>query len=154
MARHAREENREDRNEIREAETTGRNTRVPLGVPRPKLTVPDRPGYVRRWINDVEGRIQNAERGGYQFVEKEGLQVGGPDISNENRDLGTRHSYTVDKSTGMKAYLMEIKEEYFKEDQKVKMQAVDEVENAIKRGALDNSEARYVPKDGIKINRT
>lgn len=154
MARHARVENREERIETRDAENTGRSTRVPLGVPRPKLTVPDRPGYVRRWINDVEGRLQMAERGGYQFVEKEGLQVGGPDISNENRDLGTRHSYTVDKSTGMKAYLMEIKEEYFKEDQRIKMNAVDEVENAIKRGALDNSEARYVPKDGIKINRT
>lgn len=145
---------REDRTDSREE--TGRGTRVPLGVARPKLTVPERKGYVRRWVNDVEGRLQMAEQGGYQFVENQSFQVGGPDVSNENRDLGSRKSYVVDKSTGMKAYLMEIKEEYFREDQRIKMREVDEIDAAIKRGTLHDDDARYVPEKGkgIKISRT
>lgn len=137
-------------------EESGRSARVPLGVSRPKLAVPQREGYVRRWVNDVEGRLEMAERGGYQFVEDQSLQIGAPDIDNVNRDLGARMSRVVDKSTGMKAYLMEIKKEFHEEDQKIKMREVDDTENAIKRGALHEEEARYVPDKGrgIKISRT
>lgn len=137
-------------------EESGRSTRVPLGVSRPKLAVPQKEGYVRRWVNDVEGRLEMAERGGYQFVEDQSLQIGAPDIDNVNRDLGARMSRVVDKSTGMKAYLMEIKKEFHEEDQKIKMREVDDTENAIKRGALHEEEARYVPDKGkgIKISRT
>lgn len=143
---------RSERSDSREE--TGRSARVPLGVSRPKLAVPQRQGYVRRWVNDVEGRLGSAEQGGYQFVENKNFQIGAQDIDNENRDLGARVSRVVDKSTGMKAYLMEIPKEYHEEDQRIKMREVDETESAIKRGALDNNESRYVPKDGIKINRT
>ena len=147
MSRISRENTREE---------SGRSTRVPLGVSRPKLAVPQREGYVRRWVNDVEGRLEMAERGGYQFVEDQSLQIGAPDIDNVNRDLGARMSRVVDKSTGMKAYLMEIKKEYHEEDQRIKMREVDETENAIKRGALHEEESRYVPDKGkgIKISRT
>lgn len=148
---------RNDRGErVDSREETGRSTRVPLGVSRPKLAVPQRQGYVRRWVNDVEGRLQMAEMGGYTFVEDATMPVGAPDVDNGNRDLGARVSRVVDKSTGMKAYLMEIKQEYYEEDQKIKMREVDEVEDAIKRGALNDDEARYVPEKGkgIKISRT
>ena len=144
---------RSDRSESREE--TGRSARVPLGVSRPKLAVPQRQGYVRRWVNDVEGRLSSAEQGGYQFVENQSLQIGAPDVDNVNRDLGARTSRVVDKSTGMKAYLMEIKQEYHEEDQGIKMRELDEVDQAIKNGALNNDEARYVPDKGrgIKIER-
>lgn len=137
-------------------EETGRGTRVPLGVSRPKLAVPQRQGYVRRWVNDVEGRLQMAEQGGYQYVEDQSFQIGAADVDNVNRDLGARMSRVVDKSTGMKAYLMEIKKEYHEEDQRIKMREVDEIDNAIKRGALHDDDARYVPEKGkgIKISRT
>ena len=145
---------REDRKDTRDE--SGRSTRVPLGVSRPKLAVSKREGYVRRWVNDVEGRIQGAEQGGYQFAEDKSMQIGSPDIDNVNRDLGARVSRVVDKSTGTKAYLMEIKKEFHEEDQRAKMQEVDETESAIKRGALHASEARYVPEkgNGIKFSRT
>ena len=144
---------RSDRSESREE--TGRSARVPLGVSRPKLAVPQRHGYVRRWVNDVEGRLSSAEQGGYQYVENQSIQIGAQDVDNVNRDLGARTSRVVDKSTGMKAYLMEIKKEYHEEDQLIKMREVNETENAIKRGALHNEESRYVPEDGkgIKISR-
>ena len=141
------------RTETREAtrEETGRNKRVPLGVSRTKLAVPQRNGYVRRWINDSEGRLQMAEQGGYQFATDQSLQIGDPDIDNVNRDLGARVSRVVDKTTGQKAYLMEIKEEFYKEDQKAKAEKLDETDRAIRRGKLEKVDDQYIPDNGRGI---
>jgi hypothetical protein len=144
---------RAPREEVRDAsrEGEGRNERVPLGVARSKLSVPVRPGYQRRWINDAEGRIANAEAGGYQFAVDPNLQIGQQDIDNENRDLGARISRVVDKTTGQKAYLMEIKEEFYKEDQAAKVQKVEEVDRRIKKGKLETVEGGYIPDQGRGI---
>ena len=141
---------RENRENTREA--TGRSGRVPLGVARSKLSVPQRPGYVRRWVNDSEGRLLNAEQGGYQYATDQSVQIGSPDIDNENRDLGARISRVVDKSTGQKAYLMEIKEEFYKEDQESKAAKIAELDNQIKHGKLDDGEGRYIPDKGRGIH--
>lgn len=133
-------------------EATGRSTRVPLGVARSKLSVPVRPGYVRRWVNDTEGRLQQAQQGGYEFSTDQSLQIGSPDIDNENRDLGARVSRVVDKSTGQKAYLMEIKEEFYQEDQAMKQKAVKAKDDLIKHGKLDDDDSRYVPDKGRGIH--
>jgi hypothetical protein len=143
MAREPRAANRDE---------SGRSTRVPLGVARSKLSVPGREGYVRRWINDTEGRLANAESGGYQFVQDEKLQVGQQDIDNVNRDLGARTSRVVDKTTGQKAYLMEIKEEFYEEDQAAKVAAVEEVDRRIKTGKLEQVDESYVPDKGKGIS--
>lgn len=132
-------------------EEQGRNTRVPLGVARSKLSVAGRPGYVRRWINDTEGRLQMAEQGGYQFAEGPKLQIGAPDIDNQNRDLGARISRVVDKTTGQKAYLMEIKAEFYQEDQRAKIARVEEVDNRIRKGKLEQVDEMYVPDRGRGI---
>lgn len=133
-------------------EESGRNTRVPLGVARSKLSVTGRPGYVRRWINDYDGRLQNAEAGGYEFVMNDAVkQIGDADVDNENRDLGTRVSRVVDKSTGQKAYLMEIKEEFYQEDQRAKIAKVEEVDRRIRKGKLENVDEMYIPDDGRGI---
>lgn len=140
----------ESRDTSREAE--GRGARIPLGVARSKLSVPTRPGYQRRWINDEAGRIHNAEAGGYQFVNDSTLQVGDVDIDNGNRDLGARVSRVVDKGTGQKAYLMEIKEKFYEEDQREKVRKVEAVDKRIKKGKLsDELEGSYVPEKGAAI---
>jgi hypothetical protein len=131
---------------------TGRSKRVPLGVARSKLSVPTRQGYVRRWINDTEGRLINATEGGYEYAQDQSLQIGSPDIDNENRDLGARISRVVDKSTGQKAYLMEIKEEFYKEDQAAKQKDLDVTDNLIKHGKLNDEENRYIPEKGRGIS--
>lgn len=140
---------RQERAETREE--TGRSTRVPLGVARSKLSVPARPGYQRRWVNDKEGRLANAQAGGYQFVQDQNQQIGSPDIDNENRDLGARMSRVVDQSTGQKAYLMEIKEDFYKEDQAAKAAAVAAVDQRIKKGKLEDVEDSYIPDQGRGI---
>lgn len=147
MARGVRAEGREETRE-----ETGRNTRVPLGVARAKLSVPARKGYIRRWVNDTEGRLQMAEQGGYQYATDQSLQIGAPDVDNANRDLGARISRVVDKTTGQKAYLMEIKEEFYREDQAAKAKKVASVDNLIKTGKLDDDEGRYVPDKGAGIS--
>lgn len=131
---------------------SGRSTRVPLGVARSKLSVPKRAGYVRRWVNDTEGRLLNAQQGGYEYATDQALQIGSPDVDNENRDLGARISRVVDKSTGQKAYLMEIKEEFYEEDQGAKRKAVKAKDDLIKNGKLDDDDARYVPDRGKGIS--
>lgn len=153
MAGLTREQREAKRTEGRE--DTGRNARVPLGVARSKLSVPGRPGFVRRWVNDLEGRLMNAEQGGYQFATDQSLQsawIGSPDIDNVNRDLGARISRVVDKSTGQKAYLMEIKEEFHKEDQELKAAKVAETDRLIAKGKLDDDDSRYVPDKGRGIS--
>jgi len=149
MSRPSREETAQ-RNAAREE--TGRSTRVPLGVARSKLSVPARPGYQRRWVNDTEGRLLQAQQGGYQYSTDQSLQIGSPDIDNENRDLGARISRVVDKSTGQKAYLMEIKEEFYQEDQASKKKAVKAKDDLIKHGKLDDDADRYVPDKGRGIS--
>lgn len=133
-------------------EGTGRSTRVPLGVARSKLSVPKRQGYVRRWVNDTEGRLLQASEGGYQYATDQALQIGTLDIDNENKDLGSRVSRVVDKSTGQRAFLMEIKEEFYKEDQAAKAEAIAEVDNRIKHGKLHDDESRYIPDKGKAIS--
>jgi hypothetical protein len=121
-------------------------------VARSKLSVTGRPGYVRRWINDYDGRLQNAQDGGYEFVMNDTVkQIGDADIDNENRDLGARVSRVVDKSTGQRAYLMEIKEEFYQEDQRAKIAKVEEVDRRIKKGKLENVDEMYIPDDGRGI---
>lgn len=133
-------------------EESGRNTRVPLGVARSKLTVAGRPGYVRRWINDAEGRLQNAQDGGYQFVMNDNVaQIGDADVDNENRDLGARVSRVVNQSNGQRAYLMEIKADFYQEDQAAKIAKVEETDKRIRKGKLEEVDGGYVPDQGRGI---
>jgi len=46
-----------------------RRKRRPLGVPISRLTVEDKPGYVRRWMNDDRNRIALANEAGWSFVD-------------------------------------------------------------------------------------
>lgn len=133
-------------------EASGRNTRVPLGVARSKLTVAGREGYIRRWVNDAEGRLQNAQDGGYEFVQNDAVaQIGDKDIDNENRDLGARVSRVVDKTTGQRAYLMEIKADFYQEDQAAKIAKVEETDKRIRKGKLEDVDGGYVPDQGRGI---
>ena len=118
--------------------------RVPMSIPRRKLEVPEKPGYVRYWFNDYPGRIQQALRGGYDFVDSRDVDItntclGGDVTANGNTDLGTKVSLVVGKTeegTALRAYLMEIKEEWFKEDQTIIQDQVNMIDATIKRGSL------------------
>lgn len=124
---------------------TGRRKRIPLGQAQQKLGATIRPGYVGRWINDVPGRLQQAEAGGYTYV--------GDDTGAKSTELGARVAQHV--GGGTKAYLMEIPEEYYAEDQQAKQKRVNDIEQQIRLGAAERQpgDGRYVPQGGIEIKR-
>jgi|TARA_R100000656_G_scaffold19339_1_gene17629 hypothetical protein len=115
--------NRDERSEIRETgrEGKGRQKRIPMGVQQPKMLADERPGYVRYWFNDKGTRLSTAERAGYSYVKENG----------ENRSMSVG---THEDGRPLRAYLMEITQEFYDEDQAAKQVPLDEFETAINSG--------------------
>jgi hypothetical protein len=143
---------REERPEQRDA-VTGREERIPLGIARLKLKVPEIPGYRLRWVNDESSRIYDAQQGGYEFVNADEIdgKFGDTDIDQTNRDLGSKVCRSVSKTTSLKAFLMKIRTEYYEADQLAKQKQIDEVDQAIHNGKLKNFVNQYVPENGKGI---
>ncbi len=120
-----------------------RTERVPFGSPSQKMARPAKPGKVRRWFNDEGNRIALAEQSGRTFVrdennEKEVMVVGTNQDGSEKR-----------------AYLMEIDEDLYQEDQVLKQGAIDAIDEAIKEGVKDPVENAYLPdkrKSAVSIS--
>ena len=106
----------------------GRPIRIPLGA-RNVLTAPKRPGYVRRIINDEKDRVQQFMDAGYTIVQED-VQIGDPKAGKETQ-IGSVTYKAV--GSGVRAVLMEIKEEYYNEDQKAKQDRILASENEMKR---------------------
>jgi len=133
--------------------------RRPLGRHRSKLTLGNYklpPDKVGRWINDKAGRLSAAQDGGYDFVDDPDATVG-EDMVGRNK-LGSKISRTVgthEDGSPMTAYFMVIDKDTYEGDQREKQRYVDEIDNAIKHGAIEGEvgkDGRYIPKDGIKVD--
>lgn len=124
-----------------EAGLPQRPSRKPFGSMSFKLDYPQREGFHRHWFNDVPGRVDRAKEAGYEHVK-------GSDQRNVSRIVGT-----AEGGGALTAFLMEIPEEWYKEDMDIEQRVVDEKEAAIRQGMLDKSEGdnRYVPSQGISI---
>ena len=101
-------------------------TRIPMSLPSLKLGVPDIPGYHLHWMRGEAGRLQQAQKGGYEFVDVDEVQLNTFGVADGGQeapgtDLGSRVS-VVGGSDGVRMYLMKIKEEFWDEDQQVKEQ--------------------------------
>lgn len=136
-----------------------RGGRVPLGQHRSKMSVdahklPD--NVVPRWINDIGGRIRDAQDGGYQFVEDKNIKVG--DDPQQSQGIGSAVKMVVgtnEDGSPMEAYLMTIDKELYEEDQADKQRVVDEIDNAIREGLHQSNyvDGKYRPDGGTKIQR-
>jgi len=120
---------KEDNGWVLETITKKRPKRVPLGT-RNVLKYPKRPGYVRRVVNDVEDRIQRFKEAGYEIVQKKDLPSGDPRAGDASQ-MGMPVSKSV--GNGVKGVLMEIPEEWYKEDQKRKQDKIKADEMAMKQ---------------------
>lgn len=123
-----------------QADRPQRSARVPFGVSRTKLDVPMQlEGYHLHWVNDSAGRIMEAERGGYSFVEPK--EVGSLDTGSQVKRLVGKN----EDGSALYAYLMKIEMRYYLEDQKTIQDEVDKFDKAIKRGTLEErgNERRY-----------
>lgn len=119
---------------------TQRRTRIPFSGNRRRLSVPEEekdPNYVYRWINDEPGRISAAERGGYEYVRKDKVTVGDPDVATGDNDLGSATSLVVGSHVngeGKRAVLMRIHRDFYEEDQIAKEEVNRATDEAITRG--------------------
>ena len=101
-----------------------RDNRKGFGNQSQKLAYPDRIGYHRHWFNDTPGRIVGVQESGYTHVKD---PVTGKNLS---------HIVGVAASGGpLTAYLMEIPEEWWKDDMAEQEKINLAKEETIKRGA-------------------
>ena len=104
---------------------TGRTKRVPMGTPTLKMEAVIRPGFVGHWFNDQNGRLQLAQGAGYEFAE---------DQSQPGRDKKRKMQVGSQDGKPTFAYLMEIRQEFYDEDQALKMAPLDEMDAQMRRG--------------------
>lgn len=132
-------------------------SRVPLGRMRRKLStehldIPKR--YVQRWINDEVGRIDQALEGGYQLVRNPNSENAGEEdlVTNSMGDSVNTHVGVDEEGRPVRAYLMIIDKDLYKEDQDHKQRQLDELDRSIFDPKAPRSEGQYVPKHGIKVD--
>lgn len=105
-----------------------RDKRIPIGS-RNRLQFDTRPGFRRRFFNDVDDRIKQAEAGGYRVVTE--VAEGGDKSAGADSQLASPVVKAV--GGGISAVLMEIPEELYAEDQRKKQELVDKGEEDIVR---------------------
>ena len=142
--------------EREQARSEERIARVPFSGPRLRLQLSDQDrkafdkrGMVPRWFNDQDGRVAQAEGAGYKFVDPRYAQSLGSGAVHANTDLGPRVSTVVSKGEPViTAYLMEIKKEFYDEDQAAKEAVNAQVDEALALGGAQASdlENEYKPK--------
>jgi hypothetical protein len=95
--------------------------RIPMNLPRPKMAVPEIPGYYCYWFADYN--IQAALDAGYEFVDGREyiLNRNHPGGGNGNTALDSHVSMVGSKASEgqpqVRATLMKIRLEWFKDDQ-------------------------------------
>lgn len=115
-------------------EETGRSRRIPLGTPQAKLKADIRPGYVGRWINDDGDRLDRAVNAGYEFAEDQNIK--GRD-KRQKRRVGVKEG-----GEPLFAYLMEIRKEFYDEDEAARMGALKEMDAAMLAGVPAGADAQ------------
>jgi hypothetical protein len=115
-----------------------RRERTPFSANRKRLEVATKEkGFVYRWFNDQDDRIQRAQDAGYEFVKKGTTEVGDKEVGRGNTDLNSRTSTVVGRtaqSQPIRAYLMRIPEAWYQEDQEAKEATNAMVDEAIRAG--------------------
>lgn len=136
----------------------------PMSSGVPKLDVPERDGYVRRWIRSDPGRIQRAMQAGYKFVDENevmlnNFDLGGDAKNSGNTDLGTRVSVISGDeadSTGQpsRLYLMEVPLEVYEYSRKMMGDRNESIAEALRGGKIgagsDDEDAHDVEQRYVK----
>lgn len=135
----------------------GNRKRIPMSVPLRKLEVPELPGFHLYWFADRN--VPRALQGGYEFVEVDELPVTQRNVANDSEssgsvDLGSRIRVTSGlgedgKPEGL--VLMKIREEWYREDQKVLEDRNAKVLSAIFRGETIYGSEKLNESDDDKV---
>jgi hypothetical protein len=124
------------------AEPSKRRRRAKVGGHALKLRAPERPGFVRRWVNDDGNRIADAEELGYTHVSETDAETHSPG-SRISRRVGT-----TAEGKGLLSYLMETPDELYAEGIAEREELHRQVDLAIVKGAdatgqLTSSDGTY-----------
>ncbi len=127
---------------------TSDKVRIPMSIPLRKLEVPEIPGYHLHWMSGTPGRLAQALRAGYEFVDADEVEVNNFNVATDmgvsgSTDMGSRVSLTSGDE-GNILYLMKIKEEFFEEDQE-KLAAINDRVAAQLRSE-PSGENTYIPQ--------
>lgn len=109
------------------AAPTRRRKRGSIGGLNLKLSVPDRPGYMRRWVQDKPGRLAQFEELAYSHVTD-------PAIKSDKPGPVCRHVGTLDGGQPRYDYLMETPLEEYRAGIEEKEEAHREIEEHIRAG--------------------
>jgi len=139
----------EEEVKMEEQKKAKRPKRIPLGS-RNVLTAAHTEGYVERFVNDTERRIQMFEDAGWEVVT--GPEKAGDEYAGNTRLPGG--AVTKPVGHGIVAVLMRKRKDWYDEDMAEKQKAVDATEAGLTRKAqLDNLHAPRGEQGGIKISR-
>lgn len=111
-----------------------RPRRTNINGKRNVLTIQDTqkdPGFVYRFVNDIDSRIQNFEEMGYEIVRDSSIKVGDKRVANPSAE----GSPVVVSKGNTRSFLMRIKKEWYEEDQEAKAKAISETEAGMKAEA-------------------
>lgn len=112
--------------------------RTPINGVRNVLSVQGKePGFHYRIVNDEGDRVAQFEAQGYEIVTDPKIKVGERRIANPTKE-GSPVRTSV--GGGVQAYVMRIREDWYKEDQEAKQAHVNETEAAMKKDALKGAD--------------
>ena len=112
--------------------------RVKLGT-RNILSAPQKPGFVRRFVNDTGDRVQMFKEAGWNTVDDVN-QVGDPKLGKPSL-IGSGANPHV--GGGQRAVLMELPEEIYSADRAESQAEITKIENEMKRNSKTEG------KDGL-----
>lgn len=130
-----------------ERRQTERARREGMGaLPGQQMMAEKKPGFVRRWVNDDSNNVDRRLKQGYSFVDTGDAST---------TDIGSARSIQVSKKSDVdiRAYLMEIPEEFYNEDQQEKEKQLRRTETSIKEATAGGEKALersvlYNPSEG------
>lgn len=114
----------------------GRVRRTPIGKRNILSVVGKEPGFEYRFVNDTGDRVEAFKENGWEPVPAKAVRVGDKRVESTASDGSVTYASV---GGGMKAVLMRIPEEYYKEDQAAKQAQVQAVEEATRQKALDGT---------------
>lgn len=102
------------------AKSMNARSRVSMSIPLQKLQVPEQKGFHLHWMRGDKGRLEQALRGGYQFVDADEVELnrtglGNSGLDSGNEDMGSRVSI-VSGMDGNRLYLMKLPQEFWDSD--------------------------------------
>lgn len=140
--------------------------RIPMTLPRQRLSVPEIPGFVCHWFVGNAHRIEQALAAGYSFVRRDEVDLNrlapteDPDSSGHT-DLGSRVTILsgLDETTRdvVRLILMKIPLEWYEADQKLLADRNEAIASVIRgdRGFVPvggDASHRYVPREAGNRN--